>query len=98
MGITIHFEGKLKDEVAYEQLLARASAIARSKEWDTEAIAPVVKTLLRVRDEQDWDYTEQVKGVIVYLHEDCDPVRLEFDQQLYIQNSRRLSSRASNTT
>ena len=35
-------------------------------------------TLLQVRNEQDWDYTRPVKGIAVYLHEDCDPVRLEF--------------------
>ena len=42
-------------------------------------------TLLRVRNAQDWDYTEPVKGIAVYLHEDCDPVRLEFDENLYVQ-------------
>jgi hypothetical protein len=42
-------------------------------------------TLLRVRDEKDWDYTGPVKGVAVHLHEDCDPVRFEFDRDLYVQ-------------
>lgn len=85
MGVTIHFEGKLKDAAGYEQLLTRVLAIARFENWLTETIEPVVTTLLRVRDEQNWDYTGLVKGIVIYLHEDCDPIRLEFDQELYIQ-------------
>lgn len=26
-----------------------------------------------------------MKGIVVNLHEDCDPVRLEFDHDLYLQ-------------
>ena len=85
MGVTIHFEGKLNDEGAYEELLTSVSAIARMQSWLTESIDPVQKALPRVRDEQNWDYTGLVKGIIVYMHEDCDPVRLEFDSELYIQ-------------
>src|SRR5258708_40272263 len=36
------------------------------------------KTLLRVRDEGDWDYCGPVKSVLIYPHDDCDPVRFEF--------------------
>jgi hypothetical protein len=42
-------------------------------------------TLLRVRDEQDWDYTGPVKGIAIYLHQECEPFRLEFDKDLYVQ-------------
>jgi hypothetical protein len=85
MGVTIHFEGKLKSERAYDDLLASISAIASRQKWSTEVIEPTEKTLLRTRDEEEWDYTGPVKGMIVYLHEDCDPIRLEFDRDLYIQ-------------
>jgi hypothetical protein len=85
MGVTIHFEGRLKSEKVYEDLLALTSAIANAQKWLTEAIEPTEKTLLRVRDEEEWDYTGPVKGIIVRLDEDCDPLRLEFDRDLYIQ-------------
>lgn len=42
-------------------------------------------TLHRVRDEKDWDYIGPTKGIVVYLHVNCEPVRLEFDRDLYIQ-------------
>jgi hypothetical protein len=56
MGVTIHFEGQLKNEVAYQQLLEEVSSIAKAEGWSSEAIESRVTTLSRVRDEQDWDY------------------------------------------
>ena len=85
MGVTIHFEGKLIDEEAYKELMGFVSSTAKLEGWQTEAIESKEVTLLRVRDEQDCDYTGPVKGIALHLHEDCDPVRLEFDADLYLQ-------------
>jgi len=85
MGVTIHFEGELHSEAAYEDLIAAVTTIAKIQNWPTEAIESAETTLLRVRDEQDWDYTGPVKGIVVHLHDDCDTVRLEFDRERYIQ-------------
>jgi hypothetical protein len=85
MGVTIHFEGQLNGESAYQDLLGLVSCFAATQNWLTEMIESAEVTLLRVRDEQDCDYTGSVKGIEVYLHEDCDPVRLEFDLDLYVQ-------------
>jgi hypothetical protein len=62
--------------------MAFVSSTAKVEGWRTETIESKKVTLLRVRDEQDWDYTGPVKRIAVYLHEDCDPVRLEFDENL----------------
>lgn len=85
MGVTIHFEGRLKSEAVYQDVVGLASSIARAKGWATRAIASDEVTLSRVRDERDWDYTGPVKGIVIYVHEDCDPLRLEFDCDLYVQ-------------
>lgn len=85
MGVTIHFEGQLWSEEAYRELIELVSSISTDEGWRTKAIESKEVTLLRVRDEQNWDYTGPVKGVLVSLHEDCDPVRFEFDRNLYIQ-------------
>ena len=85
IGLTIHFEGQLKNEAAYEQLLEKVSSIAKTEGWLSEAIESKVTALSRVRDEQDWDYVGPVKGIVISLAEDCDPVRLEFDSDLYMQ-------------
>lgn len=85
MGVTIHFEGRLSGQKAYEELVGVVSSLAVSQGWRTETIESAEVTLPRVRDEQEWDYVGPVKGIAVYLHEDCDPVRLEFDRDLYVQ-------------
>jgi len=85
MGVTIHYEGQLTSEAAYQDLVDLVSSITEAEGWSTEPIASGEVTLHRVRDEKDWDYIGPVKGIVVYLHEDCDPVRLEFDNDLYLQ-------------
>jgi hypothetical protein len=86
MGVTIHFDGELLDEDAFRSLVSTASAFANRQTWLTEPIESDQTTLLRVRDnEEEWDYIGPVKGIVLYPGEDCDPVRLEFDEDLYVQ-------------
>jgi hypothetical protein len=65
--------------------MAFVASTAKAEDWRTERIESKKGDTARVRDEEDWDYTGPVKGTAVYLHEDCDPVRLEFDENLYVQ-------------
>lgn len=86
MGVTIHFEGRLKDENAFVRLVKKVEEIAKRETWLTERFDNAEATLLRVRaNEKEWDYIGPTKGVTLYLNEDCDPIRLEFDKDLYIQ-------------
>ena len=83
--MTIHFEGQLFNDGAFSALIDAASAFAKENGWRTELLESPNATLLRVRDEADWDYVGPVKGIQVFPHDDCDPIRLEFDRDLYIQ-------------
>ena len=85
MGVTIHYEGQLIDEASYDGVIRAAKAYAEEEGWPTEPIESSEVTLLRVRNEEDWDYTGPVKGIAIYPHTDCDSIRLEFDHDLYIQ-------------
>src|SRR5437867_1784153 len=86
MGVTIHFKGQLRDEGAYLRLVSAATSFATERCWLNEPIESDETTLLRVTDdEQNWNYCGPVKGIVLYPHEDCDPVRLEFDNDLYVQ-------------
>jgi hypothetical protein len=38
-----------------------------------------------VRDEEDWDYIGLTKGIVVHPHDNAEPLRFEFDDNLYIQ-------------
>jgi hypothetical protein len=85
VGVTIHFEGKLKDDEAYNSLMASSKKFAIEMEWPVSEISETEVTLQRVKDEEDWDYIGPVKGIEILPHEACDPFRLEFDRDLYIQ-------------
>ena len=85
MGVTIHFEGQLFNEAAFRGLIETASAFAKEIGWQSQLLEFPSATLLRVRDESDWDYCGPVKGIQLFAHHDCDPIRLEFDRDLYIQ-------------
>jgi len=86
LGVTVHFKGKLRGEEAFAALLRRIEETARARTWLSEKFENDEVTLLRVRpDGEDWDYKGPTKGIILYLHEDCEPLNLEFDRDLYIQ-------------
>jgi hypothetical protein len=85
MGVTIHIEGKLRGASDYEALLRQVRDFASSQRWSTEEIHEAQRCLERVRNEQDWDYIGLTKGIVVYPHDDAEPLRFEFDDNLYIQ-------------
>lgn len=85
MGVTIHFEGRLRDADGYRGLLGVVRSIASEKTWLTEEFSIAQAKLVRVLDEKDCDYVGPTKGIVVYVDEWCEPVRLEFDKDFYIQ-------------
>jgi hypothetical protein len=85
MGVTIHFEGKLRDEKAYEAVVSLATAFAQNRGWPSRMISERNVKLSRVRDEKDWTYEGPTKGVELQPHENSEPFRLEFDRDLYVQ-------------
>ena len=86
MGITVHFEGKLKGGEAFQSALSSAIHFCEEHGWPYERIDHQNATLKRVRDEQDWDYEGPVQGIQIQPHENSEPIRLEFDRDLYIQD------------
>ena len=85
MGVTIHFEGQLLSEAAYAEVLALAKAYAKEQDWPHEPIDCEEAQLSRVRNDEDWDYAGTTRGIALFPHEDSEPVRLEFDRDLFIQ-------------
>ncbi|MDO8926679.1 MAG: hypothetical protein Q7U94_07215 [Sideroxyarcus sp.] len=85
MGITIHFEGQLKDETSLDTVLALTRRFCEERSWPFESINESCITLNRVRDEKDWDYIGPTKGIVVQPHENSEPFRLEFDKDYYLQ-------------
>ncbi len=85
MGVTIHFDGKLNSDAGYSALLENVRGFSSRHGWPVEDLSEAQRSLRRVRDELDWDYVGLTKGLIVYPHNQCEPLRFEFDENLYIQ-------------
>jgi hypothetical protein len=86
MGVTIHFEGTLRDEAAFEHVIRSARTRAEQEGWKSEVIAEDIATLWRVRNEEDCEYTGPTRGILLYPHENAEPLRLEFDRALFMQD------------
>lgn len=85
MGVTVHFEGRLRDQAAYDALIHVATAFAENRGWQVLSFDIPIAKLSRVRHEQDWDYEGPTKGIELHVHPSSEPIRLEFDEDLYIQ-------------
>jgi hypothetical protein len=85
MGVTIHFEGKLRSADSLQVILREARDWAAA--WHSEAIAldAPSKKLTRVVNETEFDYEGPVTGVQLMPHKDSEPLILEFDDQLVVQ-------------
>jgi hypothetical protein len=86
MGVTIHFEGTLRDEAAFEHVVHTARMLAEQQGWKWEIIDESVTALKRMRNEEDWDYTGPIRGIVLQPHDTCEPLRLEFDRELFVQD------------
>lgn len=85
MGVTIHFEGQLKNEDSFGTLLHVAKQFCDERAWPYVLINEPHAKLSRVRNEEDFDYEGAVKGIKIQPHENSEPFRLEFDEDLYVQ-------------
>ncbi len=85
MGVTVHFEGSLEGLEAFRRVVAFAEEFASARNWTASIICEARAKLQRVRDERDWDYVGPTEGIALQPHPNCDPLRLEFDADLYIQ-------------
>jgi hypothetical protein len=85
MGVTVHFEGRLKSDQAFSSLVLHIEEIGRAETLLTERFENSQAKLGRGSEERPLDYVGPTKGILLYLHEDCEPLRLEFDRELYVQ-------------
>jgi hypothetical protein len=86
MGVTIHFEGKLRDRAAMTDLLQFAGRFASERGWGTEEISEANVKLSRIdENERACDYLGSVSGLKLIPGKDCEGINLEFDNNLYVQ-------------
>jgi hypothetical protein len=85
MGVTIHFEGKLRSEDSFNKVIDAAKQFALSNGLTFSIFEEQDKPLQRVKDEKDWDYQGPTKGIVIQPDLNSDPLNLEFDKDLFVQ-------------
>lgn len=86
MGITIGFEGRLPPGAAFQAFADQVTAFAAKRGWSVTRADRSEATLTRYFDEEEFSITGPVHAVIVTAHDDCDPIRLEFDSNWLVQD------------
>lgn len=85
MGVTIHFEGRIRSISDYDACISKLHQFATERGWPIDDIAEELRTLRRVQNEEDWNYTGKTRGVQLQPDQNSDPFRFEVDENLFIQ-------------
>ena len=87
MGVTIHYEGRLRSPSDFEKLIRISTNFATQNGIDFQHVNEAYKRLLRIRDAKESNYTGPVKGLILHPGLNCEWLNLEFDKDYYCQDS-----------
>lgn len=85
MGVTIHFEGKLKSNKDFDSVIEIAKNFAKRNDMDFLIFKESNKLLQRVKNEEDFDYIGSTRGIKIQPDLNSDPLWIEFDNENYIQ-------------
>ena len=85
MGVTIHYEGRLRSLDAYDELTDRLKKEADKHEWLFSVVVAKKVHLARVIQGKLEDYVGPIKGIVINLHEDCEAIRFLFDGTGFMQ-------------
>ncbi|MDX2060767.1 MAG: hypothetical protein SFV24_23345 [Gemmatimonadales bacterium] len=86
MGVTIHFEGRLRSRESLDRLLGTAEAVAARLNWPCRKISSERVHLTRTVGESETEYVGPSAGIELIPHDRSDPLRLEFDADLFVQD------------
>jgi len=86
MGITIHYQGRLRSEQELELVLDLVRDAARSSGWALKDVNNADGTLERVLDETEQHYRGPIRGVVVQPHADSEPFHVLFGDDLLMQD------------
>ena len=85
MGVTIHFEGRLKSQNYFDHVVEISEKFAQYNHMEYQIFKESDKILQRVKDEKDWDYKGSTQGIKIQPDINSDPLWIEFDKYYYIQ-------------
>lgn len=85
-GVTIHYEGKAENPAAVDGALRMVTSRARALGWRIEEASADSASLTRVIDEKEVPYRGPVRGVVLRPASNCEPLYLQFDSSLFMQD------------
>jgi hypothetical protein len=85
-GVTIHYEGYAASADAVAQIIAVAKLFADKHHWKTSDASAHHGKLERVIEEKNKDYEGEISGVVLYPNSKCEPVYLQFGNDLFMQD------------
>jgi hypothetical protein len=85
MGVTIHFEGRLKKDDYFDTIIKIATDFSKKYDMNYLHFEESSKFLERVKNEKDWNYEGSTKGIKIQPDSNSDPLWIEFDNDYYIQ-------------
>lgn len=85
-GVTIHYEGHASSTNSVEQILAAATSFAKKHGWKIEDASAPKGALQRVIDEKNADYEGRITGITIRPGERCEPLHLQFGDDLFMQD------------
>jgi hypothetical protein len=85
-GVTIHYEGHAKNSAAVDGALAMARVQAKLNGWTIVDASLPSTSLTRVIADEKKPYVGPLKGVVIYAHEQCEPIHLQFGRDLFLQD------------
>ena len=93
MGLTIHYQGQLRSEAAYEEFVALTGAYAGTRGWPAHPVTMARKVLTRTLQPEDPEapeyeeiYDGPVRGIYLLPDPHCEPLTFEFDRDLFMQD------------
>lgn len=86
MGLTIHFEGRLRSESSFSKLMGIARGFARQHKFKYYVLDERDRRLLRLVNRKLVEYYGPTKGIIIVPEKNCEPVIIEFDRDLCVQH------------
>ena len=86
MGVTVHYEGCLRSPLQLENMINAVVGYAEGRGWFNRRIDGDATDLLRIIDEKEFYYSGPVFGVELRPHTDAEPLRFEFDDEMFLQD------------
>ncbi|MGA9211940.1 hypothetical protein [Kaistella sp.] len=87
MGSTIHFNGQLKSEDVFTNLMLFCTQYSEKQDWEYTLFKNQKNILFRVKDGKVNTEDFIAKGIHILPVKNCEPLLMEFDDDLYFHSS-----------